>query len=334
MAATSDPRTTLDAFQGTSVLVLGDVMVDAYLWGRVDRISPEAPVPVVHVYERSARLGGAANVALNLAALGARPVVVSTVGHDAEADRLERLLKEAGLSTEGIVRAAERSTTVKTRVISGHQHIVRVDEETLRPLSLEEEDALLKRFRERLSADRPAVVVIEDYNKGVLTPRAIAGALEACREAGVPVTVDPKKENFFAYTGVALFKPNLKELREGLKTDLAGGDQQAVRSAVADLEAKLGNTLSLITLSEHGIYVHGPGEEHFLPAHRRKIADVSGAGDTVIAVASLCLAHGLPPRTIAAWSNLAGGLVCEEVGVVPLDPDRFRAELDRIRPEA
>ena len=334
MEGSPDITATLEAFRGTPVLVLGDVMVDAYLWGRVERISPEAPVPVVHVHERSARLGGAANVALNLAALGARPVVVSTVGNDAEADRMERLLKEAGLSTQGIVRAAERSTTVKTRVISGHQHIVRVDEETLRPLSADEEDALLQRFRERLSADRPAVVVIEDYNKGVLTPQVIAGALQACRDAGVPVTVDPKKENFFAYRGVALFKPNLKELREGLKTEVPAGDRDAVRAAVTDLESELGNTLSLITLSEHGIYVHGRDEEHFLPAHRRKIADVSGAGDTVIAVASLCLAHGLSPRTIAAWSNLAGGLVCEEVGVVPLDPDRFRAELERTRPEA
>lgn len=322
--------TALDRFLAqacdTTVLVVGDVMLDAYLWGRVDRISPEAPVPVVHVQQRSARLGGAANVALNLRALGATPIVVSAIGTDAAATDLERCFQEAHLDSVGLVRCATRPTTVKTRVISGHQHVVRVDEETTADLSPADEDALLKRIEETIIYRRPAALVIEDYNKGVLTARTIERTLELAAQAGIPVAVDPKLKNFLRYRGVSLFKPNVKELREGLKVDVSGADIGSVRAAVARLEQQLGNTATMVTLSEHGVYAHDAQGEHHLAAHPRKIVDVSGAGDTVIAVATLALAQGLPLQRIAALSNLAGGLVCEEVGVVPIDIERFRRE--------
>lgn len=320
----------LENAERTTMLVVGDVMIDAYLWGRVDRISPEAPVPVVHVTERSARLGGAANVALNAKALGAKPIVVSVLGNDEQAALMKRLFGEQGLPTEGLLGSDARSTTVKTRVISGHQHVVRVDEEQDDDLNTNDEQQLVQRVTELLASEKPGVLVFEDYNKGVLTKGAITAIISAAAKAGVPVAVDPKKKNFFAYRGVDLFKPNLKELREGLKVEVEPAEPKSVQAAVRALEEKLGNRASLITLSEHGMYLHSSSEEHRILAHRRKIVDVSGAGDTVIAVAALALAQGLPAKHLAQLANLAGGLVCEEVGVVPIDKERFRAECERL----
>ncbi len=322
--------TFLDRVRTTRMLVVGDVMVDAYLWGRVDRISPEAPVPVVQVTERSARLGGAANVAINAHVLGARPVVVTVIGQDANADLMERLFRDQGLSTAGLLRSPQRRTTVKTRIISGHQHVVRVDEEQEDDLNASDEQRLLDQVAELLRAERPEVVVLEDYNKGVLTEAVITGIIALAKAAGVPVAVDPKRKNFFTFRGVDLFKPNLKELRDGLKIDLNAADGTAMTAAISELQTRLGNRISMITLSEHGVQVQDGMHNARFPAHKRKIVDVSGAGDTVITVAALALAQGLPAPTIAQLANLAGGLVCEEVGVVPIDPERFRAECVRL----
>ncbi|MBL7938123.1 MAG: D-glycero-beta-D-manno-heptose-7-phosphate kinase [Flavobacteriales bacterium] len=316
----------LERAKETVVLVVGDVMLDAYLWGRVDRISPEAPVPVVHVTDRSARLGGAANVALNLRALGAIPVVVSTIGNDTAAGTLAQCFLDSALDSVGLIRSKDRTTTVKTRVISDNQHVVRVDEEMTEDLSTEEEDALIARVKEIIAHRAPAVMVLEDYNKGVLTARTIAMLIATAQNAGIPIAVDPKKKNFLAYKGVDLFKPNLKELREGLKVDVQAGDIGSVRSAVGRLEKELGNRATMVTLSEHGVYVHDPTGDHLIPAHVRKVVDVSGAGDTVIAVAALAVAQGLRMEQVAALANLAGGLVCEDVGVVPISPERLRSE--------
>ncbi len=314
----------------THLLVVGDVMVDAYLWGRVDRISPEAPVPVVQVTRRSARLGGAANVALNAQALGAKATLAAVVGDDADADRIADLLREHQLPLDGLVRSKERRTTVKTRVISGHQHVVRVDEEQEDDLTAREEQALLERIAALMARQRPDAIVLEDYNKGVLTEAVIRGVVRMAQESGVPVAVDPKRKNFLAYTGVSLFKPNLKELREGLKTDVDPTDDASLSRAARLLEERLRNRMTLVTLSEHGAFAHDGSGGARIAAHKRRIVDVSGAGDTVIAVAALALAQGLGKDDIAALSNLAGGLVCEEVGVVPIDAARFRSECERL----
>lgn len=324
------PKETLDKFSGITALVVGDVMLDAYLWGRVDRISPEAPVPVVQVTRRSARLGGAANVALNLHALGAKAVVAGVTGQDAHGETLHELMGDQGLSTEGLFRTGDRPTTVKTRIISGGQHVVRVDEEVVSDLAGKQEEAFLKHAVQLLRKLRPGVVIFEDYDKGSLTPSVITGLINEATQLGIPVAVDPKRRHFFDFRGVDLFKPNLNELREGLKVELPAGDMDLLREAATLLEARLGNKASLITLSEHGIYARSAGEETIIPAHRRSIADVSGAGDTVIAVAALCLAGGLPLAEIAAWANLAGGLVCEQVGVVPVQPALLLAEAERL----
>jgi len=324
------PEQLIQGMNGLTALVVGDVMVDAYLWGRVDRISPEAPVPVVRVTDRSARLGGAANVALNVHALGATPIVLSSVGADDESARLQHLFKQAGLATNGLVSSPLRHTTVKTRIISGHQHIVRVDDEMDSDLSATDADALIARAEALFASHKPDVVILEDYDKGVLTERTIPALIALAKRNNVPVAVDPKKRNFFAYKGVELFKPNLKELREGLKMEIRSGDIDQVKASVIQLEKVLGNGISLITLSEHGVYAHKGTEEHALDAHTREIADVSGAGDTVIAVAALCLAQRSGLRELAALSNLAGGLVCEHVGVMPIAPDELLAEAKRL----
>jgi rfaE bifunctional protein kinase chain/domain len=317
--------------RGLRALVLGDVMVDAYLHGRVERISPEAPVPIVQVTDRSARLGGAANVALNLHALGAEPVVVGLTGNDDSGADLAGLLESQGLTAEGLITSDARRTTVKTRVIAGHQHVVRVDQETETPADARERTALLARMGDLIRRARPQVLVLQDYDKGVLTPETIDAVLTMAAEAGVPVAVDPKRQNFFAYRGVALFKPNLKELREGSKVELVPGDMAALRHAVDQLESRLGNRMTMVTLSEHGVYVKAGADDHHIAAHRRSIADVSGAGDTVIAVAAAAMAAGLDPHTMAAVANVAGGLVCEQVGVVPVDPARLDTECTRLQ---
>ncbi|MCO5274463.1 MAG: bifunctional ADP-heptose synthase [Flavobacteriales bacterium] len=324
------PKEILQRFGNTTAMVVGDVMVDAYLWGRVDRISPEAPVPVVQVTRRSARLGGAANVALNLRALGATAVVAGITGRDNHAADLQRIFAEQGLAPGGLFPVQDRPTTVKTRVISGSQHVVRVDEEADHDLPGPVQEAFLRHCIELLRNTAPVVLIFEDYDKGALSPGVIAGLIAEAHRLGIPVSVDPKRRHFFDYREVDLFKPNLKELREGLKVDLPPGNMDLLRGAVQMLEARLANKASLITLSEHGMYAHGNGSETILPAHRRKISDVSGAGDTVISVASLCLALGLPLPQIAAWANLAGGLVCEHVGVVPVEPAALLAEAERL----
>ncbi len=327
-------RQLFERFGGITAMVVGDVMLDAYLWGRVDRISPEAPVPVVQVNRRSARLGGAANVALNLRALGATPVVASITGTDSYADDIQQIFKHEGLATDGLLAVQGRPTTVKTRVISGSQHVVRVDEEKESDLDAATAEKFLQHAIAVLHKAKPQVLIFEDYDKGALTPAVITGLIAEAERMGIPTSVDPKRRHFFDYRGVHLFKPNLKELRDGLKVDLPAGNFEQLRSAVHMLEKRLGNKASLITLSEHGIFAHANGQETLIPAHRRNIADVSGAGDTVISVASLCLALGLPLPRLAAWANLAGGLVCEHVGVVPIDPKALLAEAERLGLEA
>lgn len=319
-------RELFKKFDSLKALVIGDVMVDSYLWGRVDRISPEAPVPVVQVTRKEARLGGAANVAVNIAALGAKPIICALGGNDSNGELLKNLLVEQGMTTDGILASNDRPTTVKTRVISNHQHVVRVDEESLSPLSKNEENAFIKKVFGLIETENPNVIIFEDYNKGVLTRKVIKSVIDKAKELGIPTSVDPKKQNFFAYKSVDLFKPNLKELIEGLKIDIRKEEISSIERAVEELQKKINNRISLITLSEMGVFISGKSGNTHIPAHLRKISDVSGAGDTVVSVASLCLASNTPEKTIAALSNLAGGLVCEKVGVVPIDKERLLEE--------
>ncbi|GAB5418098.1 MAG: D-glycero-beta-D-manno-heptose-7-phosphate kinase [Crocinitomicaceae bacterium] len=324
-----DISSIFSKFESLRILVIGDVMIDAYIEGKVTRVSPEAPVPIVNLKDRISRLGGAANVALNLAALGATPVLTSVIGEDEGGSDLLQLMQDAGMVTTGIEQSADRKTTVKTRVIGNQQQLVRIDDEIIAPLTKEEEDRIILNVSKHL--DEIDAIIFEDYNKGVLTTRVIEQIVAMAREKGVITTVDPKKDKFFDYKNVTLFKPNLKELREGLNLhiDLIPKGP-AFEEAIAALEAKLQNEISFVTLSEHGVFIQKSAQKHYIPAHIRNISDVSGAGDTVISVATACLAVGLELRDVAEWANLAGGLVCECTGVVPIDKELLQAEIAKL----
>lgn len=299
-------------------------MLDAYYFGRVDRISPEAPVPVVNVSSKDRRGGGAANVAVNMHNLGADVHICAVIGNDREGQYLKHIFERAGIHTDGLIVDPERQTTVKTRVIGNNQQILRVDEEDLDELGRNVELQILDYVKERIS--NTDVVVLQDYNKGVLSKYVIQRVIGVCNKAGVPVVVDPKKENFFAFKEVSLFKPNRKELQEGLKSDLDLQDKASVEAALEELNEKINARQIMVTLSEDGTAIRSEGKTFFIPAHPRKIVDVSGAGDSVISVAALCVATGLGPELTAELSNLAGGLVCEKVGVVPIDADLLLTE--------
>ncbi len=315
-----------EKFNSLNVLIIGDVMMDSYIWGKVDRISPEAPVPVVRITQKENRLGGAANVALNVQSLGANPIICAVIGDDAEGDEFLGLLKMQNLSDLGILRIKGRATTVKTRIIAHNQQIVRVDAETDRNISASNTLLVLEKIRQIIAEKKIDAIIFEDYDKGLITGELISNTVSMANQKGIITVVDPKKRNFHEYRGVNLFKPNLKELKEGLKTDIDPANMDQVGMAVNKLKKQLGAKALMLTLSERGVYISSEKGQRLIPAHKRDIADVSGAGDTVIATAALCLAAGLDEFQTAEIANLAGGLVCEHVGVVPIDKARLLEE--------
>ena len=320
-------------FNSLSVLIIGDVMVDAYYWGKVDRISPEAPVPIVAVEKKERRLGGAANVALNIQALGAKPILCSVIGEDDEGLAFKEILKDLQLTDAGIVSSANRRTTQKTRIIGNNHQMLRVDSEDLFPINGNEQKSLISRIEKILQAEKVDVIIFEDYDKGCISAELIEAVVGKANKMGIPTTVDPKKMQFLDYRNVTLFKPNLKELKEGLKVDFDKNDKRALENAIAELKSRLHNKITLITLSELGVFVQDEKDKHYIKAHQRDISDVSGAGDTVISVASLCLALKQDIFNLSELSNLAGGLVCEKVGVVPVDKAQLLMEAKELLAE-
>lgn len=309
-----------ESFNNKNILILGDVMIDSYLWGDVNRISPEAPVPILTGVGRDNRLGGAANVALNIQALGANPVLCSVIGDDLRSHDFFKLLKQQKLSSEGIVTCQHRMTTVKTRVISQHQHLLRVDEEICTPIAHESEEKLIKKLLMVIDIHRIDAIIFEDYDKGVITPSVIKRVVDITSEKGIPTLVDPKKRNYNDYKGVTFFKPNFKEFNEGCKLELKKGVTKELITAGKEFQEKQNIDILMITLSEHGVFINEKGSEsNIIPAEIRNIADVSGAGDTVISVSALCLIQNIETGLIARIANMAGGLVCEESGVVPVN---------------
>jgi len=302
-------------FETKRVLIIGDAMIDAYMWGSIHRMSPEAPVPVVEIEKRESRLGGAANVALNIQSLGATPILFAAIGNDYQGDLFLNLMKEQNLSCEGIQKINNRNTTVKTRIISDNKHVLRVDEERADTIN---DDNLSNQLEKMILENDFDVVIFEDYNKGLLSTKLIQKSIAAARQKGIPTIVDPKKDNFLAYKGVNVFKPNLKEIKEGLNVDFDVQSKGELSKNVELLRDKLDAKGILLTLSEHGIYFQNNKNVYREPAHKRNIVDVSGAGDTVVSVAALALACGLDSEYMMRIANLAGGLVCEKVGVVPI----------------
>jgi rfaE bifunctional protein kinase chain/domain len=308
------------------VLVIGDLMLDRYHFGRVTRISPEAPVPVVDVERTDNRPGGAANVALNISSLGAAVTLCGVIGADDNGRILQRCLASANFDTSLVLETAQRVTTTKTRIIGNNQQVLRVDHEVRETIDV----VLQQQFIDLIAARIQTfdAIVFEDYDKGMLSDALIQAIVALAQSANIPTVVDPKFRNFWSYGGTTLFKPNLKELNEALGLRLGKGDLNGIAQAVADLRSRMPHAHTLVTLSENGVLaIDASGKRDHLAAHFRKITDVSGAGDTVIAVMALALASGLSLAEAAAIANLAGGLVCEEVGVVPIDRAKLIAEL-------
>ncbi|XZF14035.1 bifunctional heptose 7-phosphate kinase/heptose 1-phosphate adenyltransferase [Chitinophagaceae bacterium MMS25-I14] len=319
-----------DRMQDMHVVVVGDVMLDNYWWGDVDRISPEAPVPIVAIRQRESRLGGAANVALNCRALGAKVTLASVIGDDNEGRQLAQLCEDAGMDTRLIMHSERRLTTTKTRVISRNQHMLRLDEEIADDLYTEEEHPFIDLVLRFLQREKPQVLIFEDYNKGVLKENVIRRITEHCNEIGIITAVDPKKKNFLAYRNVTIFKPNLKEVREGLHLPIHQVTAEELNEAHAVLKNSLGHQVTFITLSEKGVFYNDSSKDEIIPSHIRNIADVSGAGDTVIATASLIYALTRDARLMSSVSNIAGGLVCEQVGVVPINREQLLIEAENL----
>lgn len=314
-------------FSNQKVLIIGDAMIDAYMWGQIDRMSPEAPIPVVDVLKREKRLGGAANVALNLKALGTEPVLLTLVGGDRKGEEFMDLMKSSKLSVEGVLVDENRKTTQKTRIIAQDKHVLRVDEEDV--YDFEDTNEVLSTIRRLHSEIGFDVVIFEDYNKGLLTEEIITTCIDFCRANQIKTIVDPKKKNFFAYKHVDIFKPNLKEITEGLGVECHADSESDLIKTCTLLTEKIHAESIFLTLSEYGVFILNKDGQTTHPAFDRKIIDVSGAGDTVVSVASLALACGLSNSDLALISNLAGGLVCESVGVVPIQKDLLISEIKK-----
>jgi rfaE bifunctional protein kinase chain/domain len=314
-------RELLTVLKERRILVIGDLMVDRYVWGRVQRVSPEAPVPVVEVEAEAVRLGGAGNVVVNVASLGAVPLVVGIAGAEDGAGReLRALLEERGLTTTGLLEVPGRATTVKTRIIAHHQHVVRADREDRTPLAGEDAERLLERV-DRLLPEADAVI-LQDYNKGVLSGPVLAGLLPRLEERAVPVSVDPKFDRFFDYRRITLFKPNLKEAEAALGIRLE--DDAAVAEAARTIRRRLDARHVLITRGERGMTLLESDEVVLHVGTRaRRVFDVSGAGDTVIATLTAMLAAGASIREAVELANFAAGVVVGEVGVIPIEPERL-----------
>ncbi|MDA7794546.1 bifunctional ADP-heptose synthase [Flavobacteriales bacterium] len=316
-------KSVFDKFEKIKVLIVGDAMIDAYMWGNINRQSPEAPIPIVDITTHEKRLGGAANVAINIKALGAEPILCSVIGNDK--DDFFQLMKTENLSTNGIL-TDNRKTTIKTRVISEGKHQLRIDEEDTFPIKNENE-FITNTIALMRNVD---VVIFQDYNKGVLTQKVIDALITESKKLNKLVLVDPKKDNYWSFKNVDLFKPNLNELNHSSKKDFDATSFQEINNEVSAQRQKLNANYFMLTLSQHGVLIQDEKNSRLFPVFERNVIDVSGAGDCVIATASLALASGLSTEQIAQLSNLAGGLSCEKVGVNPVEKENLLNEAIRL----
>jgi rfaE bifunctional protein kinase chain/domain len=317
-------------FKKMKVAVIGDVMLDTYWWGEVERISPEAPVPVVAVDRKEKRIGGAGNVALNLQSLDASVALLTILGDDEDGVQLKQLLQDNNIDTRFLLESRKRITTNKIRIISRNQQMMRLDAEYVHDIDEVDEEKLQNQIEKYITTEKPDVVIFEDYNKGILTKNIINHTIELCEKNKIPTAVDPKRKNFFSYKNATLFKPNLVEVFTNLNLLPEEITEELLISIHSQLKETIEHTISLITLSEKGIFYQENSNHEMLPSHRRKIADVSGAGDTVIAVASLVYAATKNIHLTAEIANIAGGIVCEEVGTVAINKERLLNECKKL----
>ncbi|MBK8445075.1 MAG: D-glycero-beta-D-manno-heptose-7-phosphate kinase [Sphingobacteriales bacterium] len=319
----------MNSFAGSEVMIVGDVMIDHYIFGKISRISPEAPVPILDVSRQEFRLGGAANVALNIKELGATPILVSVIGDHRSGYDFLSLLRDQHINTDSIILDQSRITTVKTRLINqNNMQILRYDEEVRDPLEKSVEILLVNQIADLIEEFKPKVLVLQDYNKGVLTPFVIEEIIKICRQYEIPTAVDPKKHNFFTYKGCTLFKPNLKEATEGLS--MPAQTYEDLVAAAARIEALLDNETTVITLSERGIFYHNSEDSNISRAYNKSIYDVSGAGDTVVSILAMGLALGLDLSISVELANIAAAVVCSKIGVSPITSEELIAETEAI----
>ncbi len=308
------------------VLIIGDVMIDTYLWGKVERVSPEAPVPIVSEIVEESRLGGAANVALNVKALGAVPILCSVIGGDEKGSVFLDLMEEQNLSDVGITMDDYRVTTQKTRVISGFRHLLRIDEEIENALSKRVQNSFVEMVLGLIETGGIDAIVFQDYDKGVVTKAIISRVVNLANKVKIPVLADPKFRNFMEYSSIAIYKPNLKEFVKGVQSEAEKADIEKLVSEGERLRSKQQIDALMVTLSSKGVLVVEADGHLHIPAVKREVTDVSGAGDTVISVLALCYSCGMTFRQSAAVANLAGGQVCEKSGVVPVDRKQLERE--------
>ncbi|MBU1099924.1 MAG: D-glycero-beta-D-manno-heptose-7-phosphate kinase [Bacteroidetes bacterium] len=307
-------------FKNKKIAIVGDLMLDGYYWGDVKRISPEAPVPVIDVDEEFFRFGGAANVAYNLEKLGAIPYPVGVIGDDNDAVIFNQLMEKENITSSGIIIDPSRPTTTKTRVIGGNQHVVRIDKESKKYVDADIQSKIIANIKNMI--DELDGIILQDYNKGVLTPEVISEVIKMANKKDIIITVDPKFNNFFEFKNATVFKPNRKETEDALGIRL--DSEEDILKAGESLYNKLNSKYTLITLSEKGLALFdGSKRIKNIPTKARKVLDVSGAGDTVISTLTVALTAGAEIYEAAYLANYAGGLVCEEVGIVPIELDRL-----------
>ena len=313
-------------FGKARVLVIGDVMLDRYWWGSVSRISPEAPVPVINLQRTTSMPGGAANVALNAASLGAKVKLISAIGDDAEGDELIAELERRGVSGDGLLRVHSRRTSVKTRIIAHSQQVTRVDSEQVEELAPEHSARLVELTRDLVS--ETDAVIVSDYSKGTLTGEVLRGVIDLSRDAARPVLVDPKGKDYRKYSGASILTPNRREAAEACK--LEESDPDVVDKAGETILEEMRLEHVLITEGEHGMTLFGRGEEPFhLDASVHQVYDVTGAGDSVIACLGVALAAGATMRDACVLANAAGGISVQHVGTHAVTFQELQEELAR-----
>lgn len=312
-------------FGKRNIIVIGDLMLDRYIWGFVSRISPEAPVPVVNVESESIRFGGAANVSHNIMSLGASVLPVGVIGNDGTGEKLKQLFHEKGFPVQGLMTDPDRPTTVKTRIIAHGQQVVRIDREDTKPISRKNQQHILD-FVEATIPETDGII-LEDYNKGLLASHFIQDIISMAKSHRKMVFVDPKFDHFFEFKQATLFKPNRKEAASRLGIRLDSDD--ALRKTGYRLLEKLDCKVLLITLGEEGMALFEPDHPMIkIPTRAVKVHDVSGAGDTVIATMAVAMTSGATAQEAATLANHAAGIVCGEVGIVPIERDRLIREFD------
>lgn len=317
-------------FKNKKILIIGDVMLDTYLYGNVERISPEAPVPIINIKEKVDKLGGAANVSLNIKNLGSEPILCSIIGNDLNGNILKDLLEKSEIKSDFILKSNDRKTTNKTRLIGNNTQIGRFDHESTHDLIYNDFKNLVRNLELIIDKENIDIILIQDYDKGVIDSNMINKITNLSQTEKIPIIVDPKKKNFNFYKNVKLFKPNFKELKDGLNLENSTMNSNEILNFGSKELHKRGIEILFVTLGEDGIYIsYNYGKDcAFIEGIKRSISDVSGAGDTVISIISTLICNEeLSVYDIAKISNIAGSLVCEESGVVPINKEKLLKEL-------